>query len=271
VSVRHEHFVVTGTAHLDIRTASGEITVRTGVVGEVRVTIEGADAEDFVVSQLGDTITIGHDSRWRIRSRSVRVAIETPPGSGVDLATATADVRLTGALGAARIKTATGDVSVDRADRLEISTASGDCRIGEIDDDARVNAVAGTCSGRGVGGRFSASTASGDIRIARVGGDVDVATTSGDIRIERCDGDDISIRSVSGDVSVGLPTGVRVDADLSTLSGRTTLPEPASSPAPTSPSSASPSATSGEPRRPVRLRLRSVSGDLRVDRAVTPG
>jgi hypothetical protein len=106
VTVRHEHFAVTGTAHLDIRTASGEITVRTCVGSEVSVSIEGADADDVVVSQLGDTITIGHDSRWRIRSRSVRVAIETPPGSGVDLATATADVRLTGTLGTARIKTA---------------------------------------------------------------------------------------------------------------------------------------------------------------------
>jgi DUF4097 and DUF4098 domain-containing protein YvlB len=260
VTVRHEHFTVGDTAHLDIKTASGDITVRTGAPGDVRVTIEGADADDVVVTQLGDTISIGHDSRWRIRSRAVRVAVEAPSGSGVDLATATADVRLSGPLGTVRIKTASGDVSVDRADRLEISTASGDCRIGEVDDDARVNAVAGDCSGRAVGGRFSASTASGDIRIGRVAGDIDVATTSGDIRIERCDGDDISVRSVSGDVTVGLPSGIRVDADLSTLSGRTVLPDPASQPAP---------ASADEPRRPVRLRLRSVSGDLRVDRAVS--
>jgi DUF4097 and DUF4098 domain-containing protein YvlB len=123
-----------------------------------------------------------------------------------------------------------------------------------VGDDSRLSAVSGDYSGRSVGGRFHASTASGDIRVGHVGGDVEVATTSGDIRIERCDGDDITARSVSGDVSVGLPTGIRVDADLSTLSGRTTLPEP-------TPSSAD------EPRRPVRLRLRSVSGDLRVERA----
>lgn len=254
MSARHETFAVGGPTRLDIRIASGEVTVRAGASDHVRVTIEATDADEFEVNRVGDTISISHESRWRLRSRSARVAIETPVGTDVEVATATAEVRLTGPMGFARVKTASGDVWVEQADRLEIGTASGSCRIGEIGHDSRVNAVSGDLAGRTVGGRLTATTASGDIRVDHVGGDVEAATTSGDIRIERCDGSDIVARSVSGDVIVGLPTGIRVDADLSTLSGRTVLPEPATGAA-------------TEPRRPVRLRLRSVSGDLRVNRA----
>ena len=62
------------------------------------------------------------------------------------------------------------------------------------------------------------------------------------------------MKTVSGDITVGLPSGIRVDADINTLSGRTRLPDPAAG---------DPAA----PRRPVRLRLRSVSGNIRVERA----
>jgi hypothetical protein len=62
---------------------------------------------------------------------------------------------------------------------------------------------------------------------------------------------------VSGDIAIGLPGGIRVEPDISTLSGRTKLPS-------------RPPAATTEPRRPVRVRLRSVSGNItieRVDRA----
>lgn len=253
MSVRHEQFDVEGPPRLDVRVATGEVTVRDGSPDQVRITLDASDVDQFRVERVGDTITIDHDSRWRLRSRSVRLLIETPPGSGLELATATADVRVTAPLGTARVKTASGDVSIDRAERVEITTASGSCRIGHVGDESRVNAVSGDYTGTTVEGRFTASTASGDIRVGRVGGDVSVATTSGDIRIDHCDGDDITARSVSGDVMVGLPGGITVDADLSTISGRTVLPERRAEP-------------SSAPRRPVRLRMRSVSGDLRVVR-----
>ena len=80
-----------------------------------------------------------------------------------------------------------------------------------------------------------------------------VGSTSGDVRVNRCCGSDIAVRSISGDVRVGLPSGIRVEAEISTLSGRASLPEPA------------PSSDQGD-RRPVRLHLKTVSGDIRVER-----
>ena len=73
--------------------------------------------------------------------------------------------------------------------------------------------------------------------------------------IRRCLGNDIAIKTISGDVTVGLPSGIRVHPDIATLSGRTTLPAPGAV-APVDAGS----------RREVRLRLRTVSGDIRVER-----
>ena len=61
------------------------------------------------------------------------------------------------------------------------------------------------------------------------------------------------MRSISGDVRVGLPGGIRVEAEISTLSGRAVLPDPV------------PASDLGD-RRPVRLQLKTVSGDIRLER-----
>ena len=96
--------------------------------------------------------------------------------------------------------------------------------------------------------------ASGELRVDRCDGDVSVKSTSGSTRIGHCDGSEISVRSISGDVRMGLPSGIRVEADISTVSGKASLPEPA--------------APTGGERRPVRLKLKTVSGDVRIVRSV---
>jgi hypothetical protein len=61
------------------------------------------------------------------------------------------------------------------------------------------------------------------------------------------------VKSISGDVIVGLPPGIRVEPDITTLSGRTQLPTPVPS-------------TGTEPRRVVRVGLKTVSGDITIRR-----
>ena len=152
------------------------------------------------------------------------------------------------------MRSASSDVEAEDLVRIDVSVASGDARIDLVRNDATFNATSGDVVVRSVGGRLSATLASGDLRIGDVGGDAEVGTASGDVVIGRCDGSSIAVRTLSGTIRLGLPTGIRVEPELSTMSGKVILPQPAA-----------PSSTTD--RRSVRVRLRSVSGDIRIDRA----
>jgi len=251
---RDESFTVGQQARVEINVPAGTIQVNAGEPGTISVLIDAADANDFEVTQMGDVVSVRQPSRWLARGRGVQVIVRVPSGSDVNVNGASADVKLRGALGVARLRTASGDVEAEQVTRLELTTASGDARIDESEGDATLNSASGDLNLKRVGGRLSASTASGDMRANRVGGGVEVGTVSGDVSIGRCDGDEIAIKTVSGDIHVGLPSGIRVNPDISTLSGSTRLPDPAPSDASTE-------------RRAVRLRVRTVSGDIRIERA----
>ena len=65
-------------------------------------------------------------------------------------------------------------------------------------------------------------------------------------------GADIGVVTVSGDATVGLPTGRSVNVELRSLSGSIKLPSP------------TPSPVSQEHRMQVQLRFKSVSGDFEL-------
>jgi hypothetical protein len=253
---RREELAVGERANVDVDVKSGSVDVRTGTTGRVVVSIDADDVDGWEVAQLGDSVSIQSRTRRGWRVRSARVLVEVPPGSDVEVTVASADVALAGHLGAVRVRTASGDVRVDEVARLDVNSASGDTRVGSVSSDATCSSASGDVDLGDVVGRLVVSTASGDVRISSAADDVQIGSASGDVRVDRYDGANIAVKSISGDVTVGLPAGIRVEPDISTLSGRTTLP-----------SSASPSASgSVGDRRLVRVRLRTVSGNITVGR-----
>ncbi len=224
---------------LTIDLPSGTIEVRSVDTASLTVHLDTDQPADWDISQFGDTVSVRAPRRRGLRLRSAKLFVEAPTGTHLDINAASADITLSGTLGEVRVRSASGDLRAGTLDRLDASMASGDIRVGTVH------------------GRLTASTASGDIRADRVGDDLEVGTASGDVRIDCCDGNSIDAKSVSGDMQLGLPAGIRVEPDISTMSGRTTLPKPTAS---------SPTV---ELRRTVRVRLRSVSGDITIER-VTP-
>lgn len=221
---------------LTIDLPSGTIEVRSGDSPTLTVHLDTDQPDDWEVSQFGDTVSVRAPRRRGLRLRSAKVYVEAPIGTHLDVNAASADITLSGTLGEVRVRSASGDLRAGTLDRLDAATASGDIRVGTVQ------------------GRLTAGTASGDIRADRVGDDVEAHTASGDIRIDRFDGTAVDAKTVSGDIHLGLPAGIRVEPDIATLSGRTTLPKP---------TAASPTV---EPRRTVRVRLRSVSGSVTIER-----
>ena len=218
--------------------------------GTVSVSADGEVPDTFDVTQFGDNISI----RATRRSRSARLAVDVPVGTDVSVKGASVDVVARGALGALRVRSASGDVRADDVVRADVTLASGDTRLEIVRDSADFRATSGDIAVGSVGGRLAASLASGDIRIDELGGDGDVETASGDVSIGRYTGSSVAIRTVSGDVHLGLPAGIRVEPEISTMSGKVNLPPPADAPA-------------GSERRTVKVRLRTVSGDIKIERA----
>jgi DUF4097 and DUF4098 domain-containing protein YvlB len=250
---RNERWEVGERPFLEVRVPVGTIEVYAVDTHAVELVLDAADADEFEIFKTGDRISVRHPSRWRMRGRSSRLVAHVPVGTDVEINSSSGEVRLLGRLGVVRVHTASGDVEIGDAARIEITTASGQLTCGEVGGDANISSVSGDCTLRTVGGRLDATLASGDLRVDHCNGDVTVGSTSGDVRVGRCSGSEISARSISGDLRIGLPSGIRVEAEISTLSGRATLPE------------AAPKSDAIE-RRPVRLNLRTVSGDIRVER-----
>lgn len=226
---------VGGRTNLDLDVASGSVEVRESRDGVVNVNIDADNADEWEVLQLGDSVSVRFGRRRGWKSRGARILVDAPSQTHVAVSSASADVSLVGRMGEVRIRTASGDIRADSVERLDASTASGDIKVGSVT------------------GRLSANTASGDVKADAVADDLDAGTASGDVRIGRCDGANVNVKSVSGDIVIGLPAGIRVEPEISSLSGRTTLPAPSKTPV-------------DGPRRSVRLRLRTVSGNITIER-----
>jgi DUF4097 and DUF4098 domain-containing protein YvlB len=248
---RREEFEVGAGPEVELAVDAGRITVTTGPAGRITVEVDGDD-DGWEIRRVGDSVSARPTRRWR--SRSTRLDVVVPEGCRVVARTASADVAMRGRFGDTRIKTASGSVEVEALTAFQLSTASGDVHAGDVAGDVDLATVSGDVRLGSVVGRLAVTTTSGDVSVRSVGGDLGVSSVSGDVRVDRFDGDEVTVKSVSGDFDIGLPSGIRVSPSIRTLSGTTTLPEQRRRP------------DDGSPRRRVRLAFRSASGDLTIRR-----
>ncbi len=253
--MRHEQFTVEAPPRIEISLRSGEVKVVEGAEGWVEVTIDGPHPEQFAVSQTGSSVVVRQEftGSWLTGSRGAhRVSITAPSGSRLESSLASADL-----------------VVELRLESLQADTASGDVRLGSVSGDAAVKTASGDVRVEAVGGELRFSSASGELRVGRLGsgwlntasGDVvvdqadgttEIKTASGNVRVSRFTGAGLSVKTVSGDFTVGIPTGTELGFEADTMSGRVVLPDPAPAEQPV--------------ERSARLNFKSVSGDLRVRR-----
>lgn len=247
-----QDFTVGDQAELDIHIHSGRVEVREGPPGAVSVEVD-TDDSNFTVEKRGDVIYVASDQSggWSLGTRQAHVTVTAPPGTDLTVGTASARVALEAELGRVDVKTASGDVDIERARSATVKTASGDVKIGSVDEDVRVSSASGDVSCDSCG-RAVFSTASGDVSLGESSDAVTASTASGDVRIDRFQGRRVSVKSMSGEASIGIPAGTQVDLDATTLSGRLNLPEP------------SPDTPPSERRMSVKAKL--VSGDLTLRR-----
>jgi DUF4097 and DUF4098 domain-containing protein YvlB len=269
---RLHSFEAPGRASVRVEIPAGLLAVETWPEPRVEVEVGPARGDDrsgaaaaetrVTATERGERQEVSvrapkRDSKLGIawgRGAELAVTVRCPEDTDVDLASQSADLDGRGRLGAVSVRSASGDATLEDAASVSVTTASGDVTAGVVGEALTVKSASGDVDVRAVGGATSVNTVSGDVRIGSTAGSAAVRTVSGDVELEAA-GAGVVVGSVSGDVEVAAVPGLVLWIDAQSVSGTMTSEldvgdEPA------------------EPgEEPVELRVRTVSGDVRVARS----
>jgi hypothetical protein len=268
-------FEVQGAVELDVRLASGEISVDASAEGRVEVELTAHDEESqrlvdaarVELTHAGNRPTVLVDvpqkrglNLGNIFGRSgIECRIRCPQESGLALRTKSADVSARGTLGALNVATASGDIDVDRVSGgVNVKSASSDFSARELGDGVNIQTASGDIDIDVVRGPVNVTSVSGDITIGEAYDNVNSNSVSGDQDHRAVMQGAVSANAVSGDVSIAIRRGSRAFLDCTSVSGDTTSELELSSEAP-----------AGDGPL-VEVRAKTVSGDIRITRAPAP-
>lgn len=281
--MRTETFSTPGAVLLNLEVPAGEIDIETADTDETRVELEAiAGNDDFVdaarvelvrrgdrhevvvevKTRHGISISIGRGPDIRLGGPDVRVHITCPKGAELDARTKSASIRARGEYGSVEVKTASGDIQVDEVQgAARIKSASGDFHVDDVRDRLEVQTVSGDVHAGSVGGDIRAQLVSGDVYVRDARGSITTNTVSGDQSFEAVQEGRVELKAISGDVVVGIRRGSRVFVDANTVSGSTTSELELGD---------APSAAPAAEGPLVELYVKTVSGDVRIERAPAP-
>jgi DUF4097 and DUF4098 domain-containing protein YvlB len=226
---------------LYVENGSGIVAVQAEEATGTTIKIEGRHADEAIVRQDGDQVSViapklrtgflGGDHR-------LEMTITVPSDSTLAIKTGSADVTARGSYRSGKVKSGSGDVAIEIFDGPAfVETGTGDVRIDTADEDLRVKSGSGDVHLQYAGGSVVISTGSGDVAIGtnnapaviKTGSgdlnvvesrhDVAMTTGSGDFVVRSASRGRLTAKGASGDVHVGIPAGVPVWTDISTVSG----------------------------------------------------
>jgi hypothetical protein len=271
-------FETPGKVALRINASGGRVDVRADDVQQTTVDVE-ALRDDDASREAAAMTTVelrdrgdGHEVVVEVpkhksgllgalgRGPKVGIDVRCPLGADLRVATSSADVETEGRLGSVEAGTASGDLSFDVVDGgLKATTASGDVSVREIGGAGSVKTASGDASIGNARGPLNVNLVSGDLELGEAHDSLSAATVSGDQEIDAVHTGEVRLQSVSGDIRVGVASGLRVWIDASAVSGsmRSELDSDDGL---------------GEGDGPVvELRVRTVSGDVQIVRAARVG
>ena len=233
-----------GATALEVITGSGEITVT-------------ADSDPGVVVVEGLRPSRRHGGygralrregkRWIIHPRRAgALRVRCPAGFNVTLSTRSGGISAHGPLGEVRASASSGRIDIAEVESLNARTRSGRIAVRDCAGNARLCVVSGSVTVERAGA-VGLLTVSGHVQLNDIDGKVDAVAVSGTVRVQAQGDGDLSIATISGDIRVDLPDHLRPQVLAQQMSGRlrNDLPSGAD----------------------LRLRLRSVSGDIAIGSA----
>ena len=172
------------------------------------------------------------------RAAAIDVTVALPAGSRVTSDASAAALDATGRLGECRIKTSAGEIHLEDAGDVHLTTGAGEISVGRVAGDAEVSTGSGRVRLRHVEGLTVIKNSNGESWIGTAGGDLRVhgsngsiivehahggvtATTAmGDVRIGEVVRGAVSLKTAMGGLDVGVRTGTAAWLDAHTRFGR---------------------------------------------------
>jgi DUF4097 and DUF4098 domain-containing protein YvlB len=271
-------FDVTGPVELEIKLNSGEIDVQAidgaqqaeveliahdeasqELIDNGRVELQQHQQRPHLVIDLQQRKSGGFNLGSLFGRSGISCRVRVPTSSSLTVRTKSADVAARGALSAATVATASGDVALDRVEgSVNVKSASADVSMRQVGGGVQVQTASGDVEVDVVRGPINVTSASGDVTIREAYNDVNANTVSGDQEHAAVLRGRLAANSVSGDVHIGVRRGSKVFLDCNTVSGDTTSELDVTSEAPT---------TDGPM---LEVRAKTVSGDILITRAPAP-
>jgi DUF4097 and DUF4098 domain-containing protein YvlB len=170
--------------------------------GEVRVTIKRKDP-----------------SKRFTRGESMRIEVEVPRRTAVEIRTSGGKLAVFDVEGNARLDTSGGPVEVARlAGTLRAETSGGPIRLTEIAGDTVARTSGGSIEVTDVRGSLDARSSGGNLRLRGVEGDLRASTSGGSIHIEGARGK-VSAETSGGGIEARLAAGNAHGGSLETSGG----------------------------------------------------
>jgi DUF4097 and DUF4098 domain-containing protein YvlB len=220
MSDRIETFAVGPTVRIVAATRSGDITVVSGEPNSVRVVIDGGGAATYEIDQIGDVISVEPRRKGRFIGSSADIILSVPEGASLELSCTSGDITVQTPVVELRASVASGDIRVDRVATIcRVNSASGDIRINNAQD-AEVNTASGTVRLGRIDRSLRLNAASGDVYVDSIGDSAICKVASSDVRVGTFEGSEMRLKTMSGDLHLGIPPRRTIELDFTSLSGR---------------------------------------------------
>lgn len=178
-----------------------------------------------------------HYTSFRGQSNSVDVTIELPTGSTLHGDSAMGNFVGEGEFGNVRLKTAMGNIQLDRTAALVARTSFGNIRVEDVDGPAEVHTSSGDLTVRKIAGKAQVKNSNGTTKLGEIGGDLYVRSSNGDITIDSADASvdaktangsilaanvargSVALATAAGNLEVGIREGSAAWLDVSSSFG----------------------------------------------------
>ncbi|MEU7582997.1 DUF4097 family beta strand repeat-containing protein [Streptomyces sp. NPDC041068] len=201
---------ITATIAFDIGTLRVVAGDRADTVVDVRPSSETRDLDVKAAERTrvefanGKLVVKGPKDRspFSRHHPSVEVEIALPAGSEVHATSAAVHFTAEGRLGDCEFKTSAGDVQVERAASVKLTTGYGEVTVGRANGGAEVRTGTGEVRLGEVTGSVGVKNSNGATHLGDIEGDITVKAANGAVSVDRAAAD-VGIKTATGTISIG--------------------------------------------------------------------